>query len=118
MNKFMLATVTSAVLLCLTQTSRAAGPVPADLAAQAKITREQASATALAKVPKGVVKSAELEKEHGRLVWSFDIARPSTPGVTEIQVDAVSGKIVSMEHESANKEAKEAKAEKGEGRPH
>lgn len=36
-----------------------------------KITKEQAMATALAKVPGGRIKESELEREHGKLVWSL-----------------------------------------------
>lgn len=90
----------------------AAGESQAALMAEAKVTEAQAKATALEKVPQGVVKSAELEREHGRLIWSFDVARPSAKGVTEIQVDALTGKIVSVKKETPAQEATEAKAEK------
>jgi hypothetical protein len=79
------------------------------LAAEAKVSRADAERTALTKVPGGTVKEGELEKEHGKLVWSFDIATAGTSGVTEVQVDAISGAIVSVEHESASAEAKEKK---------
>ena len=77
----------------------------------AKVTEAQATTTALAQIPHGIVKSAELEEEHGRLVWSFDIAKPSTKGVTEIQVDARTGKIASVKKETVAQEAKEAKTD-------
>jgi uncharacterized membrane protein YkoI len=80
------------------------------LAAKAKVSCADAQKTALARVPKAKVKSAELEEEHGKLVYSFDLKQPGKPGIEEVQVDAVSGKIVSVEHESAKDEA----AEKGE----
>jgi uncharacterized membrane protein YkoI len=83
----------------------------AALMAEAKVTEAQATATALAKVPHGIVKSSELEKEHGRLIWSFDVARPSAKGITEIQVDAKTGKIVSVKKETPAQEAKEAKTD-------
>lgn len=89
----------------------AAEPSQAQLQAQAKISQEQATATALARVPNGKVRSAELEREHGKLVWSFDIARQGASGVTEIQVDARTGKIVSQKQESASQEASEARKE-------
>ena len=92
-------------------TAYAATDAPAALLAEAKVGESQATAIALAKVPRGVVKSAELEKEHGRLVWSFDIAAPSARAVTEILVDARTGKIVSLKKESPAEEAKEAKAD-------
>ena len=90
----------------------AAGESQAALMAEAKVTESQAKATALEKVPQGVVKSSELEREHGRLIWSFDVTRPSAKGVTEIQVDAITGKIASVKKETPAQEAKEAKAEK------
>lgn len=83
----------------------------AALMAEAKVTQAQANATALAKVPNGIVKSSELERERGRLVWSFDVAQPSAKGVTEIQVDAKTGKIVSVKKETPAQEAKEVKSE-------
>ena len=84
----------------------------AALTAEAKLTEGQAREAALKMAPGGTVTSAELEREHGRLIWSFDIARPTVKGVTEIQVDAKSGKIVLVKKESSAQEAKEVKAEK------
>jgi hypothetical protein len=57
------------------------------------------------------MREAELEKEHGRLVYSFDIAAPKQSGVEEVMVDATSGKVISKKHESAAAEAKEHAAE-------
>jgi uncharacterized membrane protein YkoI len=78
---------------------------------QAKITEAQARSTALAKVVNGTVKSSELEKEKGRLIWSFDIATPKTQNITEVQVDAKTGKIVSTHVETPSMQAKEAQSE-------
>jgi hypothetical protein len=75
--------------------------------AEAKISPQVATDSALARVPGGRVQEAELEKEHGRLVYSFDIQVPQQPGEQEVQVDARSGNVVSVEHESAKAEAKE-----------
>jgi len=80
----------------------------AQLAARAKVTRAQAEATALKRAPGGAVKSAELEEEHGVLVWSFDIARSGTRDLTEVLVDAITGKVVSTEIETPAHEAQEA----------
>jgi len=79
--------------------------------AQAKISGEAALRSALEKVPGGEMREAELEKEHGRLVYSFDIAAPKQSGVEEVMVDATSGKVISKKHESAAAEAKEHAAE-------
>jgi ribosomal protein S3 len=74
-----------------------------------KITMEQARATALKRAP-GKVTSEELENEKGKLIYSFDIATSKT-GVTEVNVDAMNGKIVAVQHENAAKEAAEKKQE-------
>jgi uncharacterized membrane protein YkoI len=84
----------------------------AKLQAEAKISRADAERTALAKVPGGTVKEGELEKEKGKLIWSFDIATAGTKDVTEVQVDAITGEVVSVEHESAAHEAKEKEEKK------
>ena len=79
----------------------------AKLAAEAKVSQADAEKTALSRVPGGVVKESEIEKEHGRLVWSFDIATPDSKDITEIEVDAQTGVVVAVETEPAGKEAKE-----------
>ena len=84
----------------------------AALKAEAKITQEEATKTALAKVPDGKIKSAEIEREHGKLIWSFDIAMPKSTNITEVQVDAKTGKIVSTQVETPKDQAKEAAADK------
>lgn len=85
--------------------------IPPDLAKEAKITLDAARATALAKVPNGKVESEELEKEHGKLVYSFDISVPGKSGVEEVNVSAITGKVVSKHHESAAAEEKEKEKE-------
>jgi len=79
------------------------------LAREAKVTKEQAQATALKRAP-GNVESAELEREHKRLVWSFDI-RNSKGTITEVQVSAITGRVVRVEHENKKKEAAEKRQE-------
>ncbi|HMJ09377.1 MAG TPA: PepSY domain-containing protein, partial [Pyrinomonadaceae bacterium] len=77
----------------------------AKLARQAKITLEQARHTAL-DTAAGTVEEEELEKEHGRLVYSFDI-RNAKGTISEVQVDAKTGAMVSNAEESKADEAKE-----------
>ena len=74
---------------------------------EAKVSRPEAEKIALAKVPGGAIKEGELEEEHGRTVWSFDIAVAGATDVTEVQVDAASGEIVSIEKENAEQQAAE-----------
>jgi len=38
------------------------------------------------KVPNGTVKESELEKEHGKLQWSLDVATPDSKDITEVNV--------------------------------
>ena len=85
-----------------------------ELMKEAKVSKSQAEKTALGKVPHGVIKSEELEREHGKLVWSFDIATSGTKNITEVQVDAKTGKIVSILVETPKDQAKEAAADKKE----
>jgi uncharacterized membrane protein YkoI len=79
---------------------------------QAKVSQADAQTTALAQVSNGTVKESELEKEHGNLIWSFDIATPDSKDITEVNVDAITGKVVSTEKEKAEDVANEAAGEK------
>jgi uncharacterized membrane protein YkoI len=68
------------------------------------ITLAQAKAKALALHP-GEIKSVELEKEHGRQIYSFDIK--TEDGIHEVNVDSQTGKIVEDSKESSSAEVKE-----------
>jgi uncharacterized membrane protein YkoI len=81
----------------------------AALAREAKITKEQAQEVALKRAP-GTVESGELEREHGKLVYSFDV-RNAKGTIDEVQVSALNGKVVRVEHESAKQEADEKRKE-------
>ena len=73
--------------------------VPAALLSQTKISEDSARTVALARVPGSAVKALELEREHGLLIWSFDLTVAGKPGIKEVEVDALTGKVVSVEHE-------------------
>jgi uncharacterized membrane protein YkoI len=76
---------------------------------KAKITAEAATATARALLPKATVKSAEIEQEDGKLIYSFDFATAGKTGIDEVNIDAMTGKQVGkVEHESPASEKKEA----------
>jgi len=81
----------------------------AGLSASAKIDAATARQTALAQTHRGKILSEELEKENGKLVYSFDIQVGSQPGVEEVLVDATDGKVISVTHEAPADEAEEAK---------
>jgi len=73
------------------------------LEAEAKISKSDAQAAALAKVPNGTVKECELEREHGKLIWSVGFTTPDSKDITEVNVDALTGVVVNVEHEKAEK---------------
>jgi uncharacterized membrane protein YkoI len=75
---------------------------------EAKISEETARATALKEVPNGTVKSSELEREKGKLIYSYDITVPGKSGVEEVNVNAKTGAVVAKSHESPKTEKKEA----------
>ena len=70
-----------------------------------KLTMEDARKAALA-VENGQIKSEELEKEKGKQIYSFDIVMPN--GLHEVNIDAMTGKVVEDTIENAKDEAKEA----------
>ena len=84
------------------------------LVAEAKVKEADARATALARVHHGTVKSEELEREHGHLIYSYDITVAGKSGIEEVAVDAMTGDVLSVNHETPNAEKKEAAAEKKE----
>jgi len=83
------------------------------LAAEAKIDPATARRAALARIPQGRIEKEELEREDGKLVYSFDIKKGSEAGIEEVRVDALDGSVVAVEHEDPEKEAAEARQEKG-----
>jgi len=78
------------------------------LVAEAKIKETEARATALAQVKNGTVRSEELEREHGHLIYSYDIQVPGKSGIDEVNVDAMTGKVIAKTHEGDKAQRKEA----------
>lgn len=79
------------------------------LAAEAKISLDSARTIALHRVRHGQVAAEELEREHGRLIYSFDVKVPGKSGIQEVNVNAITGAVVGVHHESAATEAREAR---------
>jgi uncharacterized membrane protein YkoI len=82
-----------------------------DLLAKAKVTADVAAATAQGKVPTARLYGAEIEMENGKLIYSFDFKTAGRSGSEEVTVDATTGAVLTVEHESAKAEAAEKKAE-------
>ena len=78
-----------------------------ELLKQARVTKHQAKRIALARVKGGTIKSVELEKENGMLIWSIDVAQPGKKDITDVWVDATTGKITAVEVETPAVEKKE-----------
>jgi hypothetical protein len=98
-----LAIAATLAALCLTTMNVVAGD-------KARIDRAAAEKTALARVPGGEIKEGELETENGKLVWSIEIARKTSADITEVQVDAMTGEVVSVENDSADDQDEEHEA--------
>jgi len=73
----------------------------AALMREAKITKKAATTTALAQVPGATVRSSEIERENGKLIYSFDLKVKGKSGIEEINVDALTGGVIAHEHENA-----------------
>lgn len=61
----------------------------------------------------GKFKSSELEKEHGKWIYSFDILNKEGK-IMEVEIDAYTGAVIAVEEETPEKEAAEKAQEKAE----
>jgi uncharacterized membrane protein YkoI len=74
--------------------------LPDSLVKIAKITEAAARKTALTRVPKGTPAAVELERENGHLQYSYDLTIPGQTGVTEVNIDAMTGKVLGVAKET------------------
>lgn len=79
--------------------------------AQATFALDSARALALRTVPGGAIQSSELEQEHGKLIYSFDVKVPGKRGIEEVNIDAKTGALVGREHENDEDEHAESREE-------
>lgn len=75
---------------------------------------QRAKAIALREV-KGRIQSSEREKENGKMIYSFDI-RTAKRGITEVNIDAVTGAVIAVKVETPADEAKEKADDKKSGK--
>jgi Peptidase propeptide and YPEB domain len=107
----MLLTVAVGAPVLAAQSVKVAESKPG-LLKQAKVTADSAIAVAKATLPKAMISSAEIEQENGKLIYSFDMKTAGKSGIDEVNVDALTGKLVGkVQHESPADEKKEADAE-------
>ena len=83
-----------------------------ELLKQVRVTKHQAKKIALAIVKSGAIKCVELEKENGVLIWSVDIAQRLNKDLTDVWVDATTGKITAVEIETPITEKREVAEQK------
>lgn len=72
-----------------------------------KIRFESAKAIAQAKVPRGLLTSHQFEHDHDRLVYSFEFKEAGKSGIKEVNVDATTGKVIKVKHQSIQDEQQE-----------
>ena len=78
---------------------------------EARFSMEDARAMALRTVPGATIQDGEIEREGGKLIYSFDMKVAGKSGIDEVNIDAMSGKLVSHQHETPAAERAEAKAD-------
>jgi len=106
------ATLAVVALIAWAPTAHAQGSykkeIPDSLAKKAKISEPEAAAIAMKRVPKGKIEAVELEREDGKFLYSYDLRTPGKSGLDEVHIDAMTGKIISVVHETPAMEKKEA----------
>ena len=83
----------------------------AELQKEAKMTMADARAVALKEVPGATIQAGEIEREGGKLIYSFDMKTAGKSGIDEVNIDAMTGKLVSRQHETPKDERAKAKAD-------
>jgi uncharacterized membrane protein YkoI len=83
----------------------------AELQKEAKMKMADARVLARKTVPGGKIASGEIEREGGKLIYSFDMKVAGKSGIDEVNIDAMTGKLISNLHETPKDEKAEAKAD-------
>jgi Peptidase propeptide and YPEB domain len=114
MTRHRAALTLAGTMLCasaaLAQTPRATRPMKEDkpgLLAQARVSPDSARQLARARVPGASIADEGIEMENGKLVYSFDMKTRGRRGIDEVLIDALTGAVISMDHENAAQEAAE-----------
>ena len=112
----LLVLLTAPALLAAQQAMPVIKEEKAGLKAQATLPADSAVAIATRNAPTGAtITSAELEEEHGRLIYSFDFKAPGGSAPHEVEIDAKSGAVISSAPEKeAEEQAEQADDDVGE----
>jgi uncharacterized membrane protein YkoI len=114
MKRLTFATLTFLAVASTTAGAQAAHKkveTQAQLEKEAKMTMADARAMALKTVPNATIQAGEIEREGGKLIYSFDMKIPGKTGIDEVNIDAMTSKLVSKQHETPKDEKAEAKAD-------
>jgi uncharacterized membrane protein YkoI len=76
--------------------------LPAKLLKRARVTEDSAAVIARAKVPGGTIQGVELEEEDGKLLYSYTIKIPGKKGIEEVNINAIDGTVIAVEHERSH----------------
>ena len=104
----LISTLTLVAAVCVAGSlaaQEAPGPtrnVPDRLVSKAKVNEDSARAVALKRVP-GTVQGVALERERKRLMWDFKIQRTGRKGTTEVEVSAMTGKVIAVQTATSTK---------------
>jgi len=104
---FRIALVIITVITTLTLFNLWAQESKAELLRQTRLTKHQAKHIALSKVGDGTIKCAELEMENGMLIWSVDVTQPGKKDLTDVWIDATTGKVTAVNVETPTFEKRE-----------
>ncbi len=83
----------------------------AELQHEAKMSMADARTMALRTVPGATIQAGEIEREGGKLIYSFDMKVANKSGIDEVNIDAMTGTLVSNQHETPKAERAEARAD-------
>ena len=83
----------------------------AELQKEAKMNMTDARALAMKTVPNASIQAGEIEREGGKLIYSFDMKVAGKTGIDEVNIDAMTGTLVSNKHETPKAERAEARAD-------
>jgi uncharacterized membrane protein YkoI len=103
-NRTTLAALTLAISLAATALAQGTGLKITEekpgLLKKAKVAPADAIKTAQAQFPNATIKSGEIEKEGGKLIYTFDIQQAGVKGIEEVNIDAMTGLVIATEHEN------------------
>jgi hypothetical protein len=79
--------------------------------ATAAVAGAQQVASAQGTAPNATIQTGEIEREGGKLIYSFDMKVAGKAGIDEVNIDAMTGKVLGNQHETPKDEHAEAKAD-------